>query len=213
MKNNEMENYITYGYQIFPTTEQRNLLDRRFQLVDKAYDTYAELANEYARHNITPEEIDFRLQFHIMQAETAEDRYAINEARKRIKALLPRLCSGKMAAIKLRTSLRQQRSYTYTLIGLSEYHLVLPTIGAVAMEAHNIPIGAKIYYATVYADNYGTSYHVDIVIKEPESSCSYNLEHERKKHTEFCKEKYIRGEMKKICYEQIHSIPSIIIAN
>ncbi len=213
MKNNEMENYITYGYQIFPTTEQRNLLDRRFQLMDKAYNIYAELANEYARHNITPEEIDYRLQFHIMQAETAEDHYAINEARKRIKALLPRLCSGKLTAIKPRTALRQQRSYIYPLIGLSEYHLVLPTIGAVVMEAHNIPIGANIYYATVYADDYGTYYHVDIVIKEPISSYNSQLESKKNKHTEFCKEKYIRDEVKKICSEHIHSIPSIIIAN
>ena len=74
-----------------------------------------------------------------------------------------------MACIKPRRADRSQRSAYYRYVGISDYHLVLPMIGSIAMEQHrDLPKGARIYGATVYADCYYAFYHVALHLIVPQ---------------------------------------------
>ena len=145
--------YRTQEYRIYPTTIQKSQLAARFDLEDSAYNTLAGHVNQSYCNGAGLEELKVLVQNHPIPAENEVDRFAISQIRKRIISLLPRLCSGRMACIKPRRADRSQRSAYYRYVGISDYHLVLPMIGSIAMEQHrDLPKGARIYGATVYAD-------------------------------------------------------------
>ena len=159
--NNENIDFLNYEHTIFPTGVQKGLLAARFDQEDGAYNTLADLVNQSYSQGAGLEELKALVQNHPILAENEVDRFAISQIRKRIISLLPRLCSGRMACIKPRRADRSQRSACYHYVGISDYHLVLPMIGSIAMEQHrDLPKGARIYGATVYADCYYAFYHV-----------------------------------------------------
>ena len=165
----EKNDFRIHEYPIFPTGVQKVLLAARFDQEDGAYNTLAGLVNQSYSQGAGLEELKALVQNHPIPAENEVDHFAISQVRKRIISLLPRLCSGKITCIKLRRTDRSQRSARYHYVGISDYHLVLPVIGSIAMEQHrDLPKGARIYGATVYADCYYAFYHVALHLIVPQ---------------------------------------------
>ena len=165
----EKNDFRIHEYPIFPTGVQKVLLAARFDQEDGAYNTLAGLVNQSYSQGAGLEEPKALVQNHPILAENEVDRFAIDHIRKRIISLLPRLCSGKITCIKLRRTDRSQRSARYHYVGSSDYHLVLPVIGSIAMEQHrDLPKGARIYGATIYADCYYAFYHVALHLIVPQ---------------------------------------------
>ena len=163
--------YRTQEYRIYPTTIQKSQLAARFDLEDSAYNTLAGHVNQSYCNGAGLEELNALVRNHPIPAQSEADHFAINQVRKRITSLLPRLSSGKMDCIKPRHVDRSQRSACYRYVGVSDYHLVLPMIGSIAMEQHrDLPKGARIYGATVYADCYNAYYRVAFHLIVPQET-------------------------------------------
>lgn len=170
-QNNENINFRTHEYRIYPTKEQQGLLAARFDQEDSAYNTLANRVNQSHSQGAGLEDLKVLVRNHPIPAGNEVERFAIDQVRERIIALLPRLCSGQMSCMKPRRTDRSQRSARYHYIGVSDYHLVLPMIGSIAMEQHrDLPKGARIYGATVYSDCYHAFYHVAFHLIVPQQT-------------------------------------------
>lgn len=169
MNQNDKVLFRTQEYRIYPTKMQMLQLAARFEQEDAAYNTLAEAVNSAYRHGMKQSELSKLVQERFLAASNEADRYAISRVRVRINGLLPRLCSGQMSAIALRKINRSQRSAIFRYAGVSDFHLTLPLIGSIAMEQHrDLPRGAHIYSATVYADCYNAFYHVALHLIMPQ---------------------------------------------
>ena len=130
MYGNQNTTFSTCEYRIFPTKEQKQQLTARFDLEDSAYNTLAGHVNQSYSNGAGLEELNALVRNHPIPAQSEADLFAINQVRKRIISLLPRLSSGKMDCIKPRRVDRSQRSARYHYVGISDYHLVLPVISS-----------------------------------------------------------------------------------
>ena len=102
--------YRTQEYRIYPTTIQKSQLAARFDLEDSAYNTLADHVNQSFSNGAGLEGLNALVWNHPIPAQSEADLFAINQVRKRITSLLPRLSSGKMDCIKPRRVDRSQRS-------------------------------------------------------------------------------------------------------
>lgn len=169
MYGNQNTTFSTCEYRIFPTREQKLQLTARFDQEDAAYNMLANTVNDAFSRGADNKTLKQLVQERHIPAFDEVDFFVVNQVRKRITSLLPRLCSGKMVCIKPRRVDRSQRSACYRYVGVSDYHLVLPIIGSIAMEQHrDLPKGARIYGATVYADCYHAFYHVALHLIVPQ---------------------------------------------
>ena len=168
MYGNQNITFLTQEYNLYPTKEQSLQLTGRFEQEDAAYNTLADAVNDAHRRGMEEAKLKQLVQERYLPASDEVDRYANKCVRARINALVPRLCRGKMSRIAPRRVDRSQRSANFRYAGVSDFHLVLPVIGSIAMEQHrDLPRGARIYGATVYADCYYAFYHVALHLIVP----------------------------------------------
>lgn len=103
---------------------------------------------------------------HQIYAEKKEALYALAEVRQRVLAMVERMCRGEVQVIKPCTPNREQKKFVYKTVGVSENHLVLPTIGTIAMKQHrDLSKGCAHCFAVVVMDHYGANYYVDLVVR------------------------------------------------
>lgn len=169
MSQNDKVLFRTQEYRIYPTREQIMQLTARFEQEDAAYNMLAETVNSAYSRGMKQTELSKLVQERCLPASNEADNYAISRIRARINGLLLRLCSGQMPKIASRKIDRSQRSASFRYAGVSDYQLSLPIIGSIAMEQHrDLPCGAHIYSATVYADCYNVFYHVALHLIMPQ---------------------------------------------
>ena len=165
MKTTFEDVYRTYSFRLYPTKEQQLALKALFDLQDHAFNDWADLANRGVAQSKDFETIQNEIESHEILTERREDRYALSVTRKHILALARRLYNHQIERIRFRLPDREQRSFTYKTVGISEHHLVIPSIGAIAMRDHRpLPANATLRYAKVLVDCYGTVYRVDLLL-------------------------------------------------
>ena len=156
--------YHTITRRLYPTTEQKLQLAAQFDLQDRAFNEWADLANNGVLQGKSYETIQREIEAHLIPTDRREDRYALGIVRSHVLALLVRLTAGKIEKIRPRLPDRRQRSFTYETVGISEYHLALPSIGTIAMtHSSPLPPNETLCYAKVFVDDFGDGYHVDLV--------------------------------------------------
>ena len=156
--------YHTISRRLYPTTEQKLQLAAQFDLQDRAFNEWADLANNGVLQGKSYETIQREIEAHLIPTDRREDRYALGIVRSHVLALLVRLTAGKIEKIRPRLPDRRQRSFTYETVGISEYHLALPSLGTIAMtHSSPLPPNETLCYAKVFVDDFGDSYHVDLV--------------------------------------------------
>lgn len=158
------QEYHTISRQLYPTTEQKLQLAAQFDLQDHAFNEWADLANSGVSQGKSYETIQREIEAHLIPTDRREDRYALSTTRSHVLALLVRLTAGKIEKIQPRLPDRRQRSFTYETVGISEYHLALPSLGTIAMtHSSPLPPNETLCYAKVFVDDFGNGYHVDLV--------------------------------------------------
>lgn len=165
MKTTFEEVYRTYSFRLYPTKEQQLKLKALFDLQDHAFNDWADLANRGVAQGKDFETIRNEIEAHEMKTERREDHYALSVTRKHVLTLARRLYDHKIERIRFRLPNREQRSFTYKTVGISEHHLVIPSIGAIAMRDHRpLPENATRCYAKILVDCYGAVYRVDLLL-------------------------------------------------
>lgn len=157
--------FRTYSYRLYPTKMQQLELKALFDLQDHAFNDWADLANRGVAQGKDFDTIQNEIEAHEMQTKRREDHYALSVTRKHVLALARRLYNQKIERIRFRLPNREQRSFTYKTVGISEHHLVIPSVGTIAMRDHRpLPANATLCYAKVLVDCYGTVYRVDLLL-------------------------------------------------
>lgn len=168
MMNPNARAYRTCSYRLYPTQEQKLQLNELFDRQDRAFNEWAEIANNGIRHHLSEAEIRNAICSHVVPSDRREERYALSATRNQVLVLLSRLCAGQMERVQPRRRDRKQKKLVYKTAGVSEFHLALPSIGTIAMKQHRpFPDQAVLCYVNVFSDSYGASYHVDFVLSVP----------------------------------------------
>ena len=136
--------YRTYVYRLYPTAEQQTMLADRFDFEDENYNAMARRINElYGQHA------------HKADAETAIRQYSIScpgidyqgsldHTRKELFQAVQKLWQGSYNKIYSRPVTRNQRCFYFKTMAVSEFHIIVPTIGTILRDTHRpLPVGAK----------------------------------------------------------------------
>lgn len=157
--------FRTYSYRLYPTKMQQLELKALFDLQDHAFNDWADLANRGVAQGKSYETIQKEIESHEILTERREDRYALSVTRSHVLTLARRLYDHQIERIRFRLPDRQQRSFTYKTVGISEHYLVIPSIGTISMRGYRpFPDHAELRYAKVQVDCYGAQYRVDLVL-------------------------------------------------
>lgn len=157
--------FRTYSYRLYPTKMQQLELKALFDLQDHAFNDWADLANRGVAQGKSYETIQKEIESHEILTERREDRYALSVTRSHVLTLARRLYDHQIERIRFRLPDRQQRSFTYKTVGISEHYLVIPSIGTIAIRGYRpFPDHAELRYAKVLVDCYGAEYRVDLVL-------------------------------------------------
>lgn len=160
------DQYKTYTYRIYPTDKQKYELEKRFVLMDTAFDQWTELANEGFQQGLSESEVAANIRTLRFNSEFPDVRYAYGVTQHQMIRLLHRLYTGEIEWIKPRLVYRANKKYIYKNLSVENQSLNLPLLEVVKMSYHRpFPEDAKVCYAWVNQDCYGESYHIDIVIQ------------------------------------------------
>ena len=98
MYGNQNTTFSTCEYRIFPTREQKLQLTARFDQEDAAYNMLANTVNDAFSRGADNKTLKQLVQERHIPAFDEVDFFVVNQVRKRITSLLPRLCSLHQAA-------------------------------------------------------------------------------------------------------------------
>lgn len=158
--------FRTYQYRIYPTAEQKNALAERFAIEDRFFNTLIAQVNAWHELGMTEKEMKHRIQNYPLETQNSADQYAAEKVRKRITQLVNKLFCGETDKLKPRQADRAHRNAHFAYAGVSEQHVAVPVLGAIAMKQHRqLPAGAHIFGATICSDCYGAKYYIEIHVR------------------------------------------------
>lgn len=157
--------YRTYVYRLYPTAEQQTMLADRFDFEDENYNAMARRINElYGQHA------------HKADAETAIRQYSIScpgidyqgsldHTRKELFQAVQKLWQGSYNKIYSRPVTRNHRCFYFKTMAVSEFHIIVPTIGTILRDTHRpLPVGAKALSGQIFYSSYEGRYYAHILI-------------------------------------------------
>lgn len=151
--------FRTYSYRLYPTKMQQLELKALFDLQDHAFNDWADLANRGVAQGKSYETIQKEIESHEILTERREDRYALSVTRSHVLTLARRLYDHQIERIRFRLPDRQQRSFTYKTVGISEHYLVIPSIGTIASTT------SKIYAHAIQSSDEAASQYLDNILR------------------------------------------------
>ena len=113
---------------------------------------------------------------HKADAETAIRQYSIfcpgidyqgslDHTRKELYQAVQKLWQGSFNKIYSRPVTRNQRCFYFKTMAVSEFHIIVPTIGTILRDTHRpLPVGAKALSGQIFYSSYEGRYYAHILI-------------------------------------------------
>lgn len=157
--------YRTYVYRLYPTAEQQAMLAERFDFEDKNYNAMARCINELYGKRAHKSDAETAIRQYNISCPGIDYQGSLDHTRKELYQAVQKLWQGSFNKIYLRPVTRNQRCFYFKTIAVSEFHIVVPTIGTILRDTHRpLPADAKALSGQIFYSTYEGRYYAHILI-------------------------------------------------
>lgn len=157
--------YKTYEYRIYPLAEQQKLLDEHFDFEDDVYNTLAEMVNGLYAQGAPIECVKSKIYAYETDCVKSEYLASLMHIKKDISVAADKLYNGIFTNLFVRRHERRQRCFYFKTVAVSEFHVVVPCIGAVLRDTHrDLPPQCRLLNCRIFYNVYENIYRAEILV-------------------------------------------------